>query len=286
MRGKTFAKMLPVAVPFAVLFVGGLGLAVAQSFGFLLPVPHQGHPLDAYRALMHPRTLSSAAFSLYVALVSAGLSVCFGALWAHGIWRLPHRWQTVSTIYKIPLVLPHIAVAFIVLVLWTRTGLVSSLLFQAGVLETPQDFPSLLYGGNGLGMILAYALKETPFAILLAVATLKRLDPRLVQTARMLGASEATIFRSISLPQLKPVLHTVFIILFLYTFGAFDIPWLLGESRPAMLSIEAYNLYFRKELADRPTAMALLVLMFLFSAAFIAAYAKIAGRLEGQERKL
>lgn len=286
MRGNTVLKMLPLAIPFTVLFVGGLGLAVAQSLGFLLPVAHAGQPLDAYRALLQPQVLSSALFSVYVALLSAGLSVGFGAVLAHGVWRLPARWQSASVIYKIPLVLPHIAVAFIVLVFWTRTGFVSSLLHQAGLIDRPQDFPALLYGGNGLGMIMAYVLKETPFAIILGVASLKRLDPRLVQTASMLGASETTIFRSISLPQLRPVLHTVFIILFLYTFGAFDIPWLLGESRPAMLSIEAYNLYFRRELSDRATAMALLVVMFLFSAAFIAAYAKIAARLKGRERKI
>lgn len=286
MPTPTVWKLLPLSLPFAVMFVGGFTLALLQSLGFFLPVPHHGGPLDAYTALLRADMLQSAFFSVYVAAVSATLSVCAGAVLAHGIWRLPARMQQASLVYKIPLILPHIAVAFIVLVFWTRTGFVSSLLFQAGGIDSPSEFPSLLYGGNGLGMILAYMLKETPFMIILGVAALRRLDPRLVQTAQMYGASEATIFRTISLPQLKPVLHTVFIILFLYTFGAFDIPWLLGESRPAMLSIEAYNLYFRRELADRSTAMALLVLMFLFSTAFIAAYAKVAAKLEGRVRKI
>ena len=155
-------------------------------------------------------------------------------------------------VYKIPLILPHIAVAFLVLVFWTKSGFVSSICFHLGWVQRPGDFPSVVYGGTGLGMILAYLYKETPFVILLAWAVLKRLDPRLIQTAYMLGAGRWRVFRRVVLPHMRHVLHTTFIILFLYGFGAFDIPFLVGESSPGMLSIEAFNLYFRRSLADRP----------------------------------
>jgi putative spermidine/putrescine transport system permease protein len=82
------------------------------------------------------------------------------------------------------------------------------------------------------------------------------------------------------------VLHTAFLILFLYTFGAFDIPYLLGESRPAMVAMRVYSLYFERDLANRPTAMALLVLMLLLAVAFIALYARASARLGAGERRL
>jgi putative spermidine/putrescine transport system permease protein len=84
----------------------------------------------------------------------------------------------------------------------------------------------------------------------------------------------------------RPAMHTAFIILFLYSLGGFDIPYLVGESYPSMISIKVYNLYFKRELANRPEAMAILTCLFLFSLIFIWAYGKVTQRLTSQERKL
>jgi len=109
---------------------------------------------------------------------------------------------------------------------------------------------------------------------------------RHIHTARMLGASKASTFFRIVIPFLLPVINTTFIILFLYSFGAFDIPSILSESRPQMLSITVFNLYFKRDIANRPDAMAILVLMFLFSSLFIYLYSRLAARLEAAGRKI
>ncbi|MFW6243902.1 MAG: ABC transporter permease [Desulfovibrionales bacterium] len=280
-------QLAPVLLPFVVLFCGGLALAVAQSLGFLSPIPLEQVPGDSYRALVSdPAFWKSAGFSIYVALVSALLSVILGALLAYGIWRLPRALQGVAIIYKVALILPHVSIAFIILVLWTQSGFVASVCHRLGLIGSPAEFPALLFAGNGVGLILAYAFKGTGFAILLCLAMLRSLDPRLVLTARMLGASRVTVLSRVVLPHLKPVMHTVFIILFLYAFGAFDIPYLLSESRPGMLSISVYNLYFQRGLEQRPLAMAMLVSMFLFSCLFIWGYTRITRRLGSGVRKL
>ncbi len=283
---RTLIKLSPLLIPFCVLFLGGMVLAVAQSLGFFAPLEAEGGLFAAYSRLLEPPFLRSFGFSLYVALVSALVSVGLGSVLAYGVWKLPASLQKTATLYKVPLILPHIAVAFMILVFWTKSGVFASLAFHVGLIDSAGEFPSVLYSGNGLGMILAYVYKETPFVILLALAMLKRLDPRLIQTAVMFGASRPRIFISVVLPHLKPVLHTTFIILFLYSFGAFDIPFLLGESSPAMVSIEAYNLYFQRDLSNRPAAMAMLVVMFLFAALFIGIYARVVSRMEMRERKL
>jgi putative spermidine/putrescine transport system permease protein len=53
-----------------------------------------------------------------------------------------------------------------------------------------------------------------------------------------------------------------------------------------MLSVRVFNLYFRRELALRPQAMAMLALMLLFALLFILIYLRVAGRLSPQARKL
>jgi putative spermidine/putrescine transport system permease protein len=61
---------------------------------------------------------------------------------------------------------------------------------------------------------------------------------------------------------------------------------MLSESRPGMLSIQVYNLYFKHDLARRPEAMAILTIMFCFAVLFIIAYSKVVRRLENGVRKI
>jgi putative spermidine/putrescine transport system permease protein len=225
-------------------------------------------------------------FSLWVAVASALGAVAAGTILAYRVWQLPGRLATAALVYKIPLILPHIAVAFVVLVFWSRSGIVASAVYSLGLIQSMNDFPNVLFSGWGLGMILAYILKGTPFAMLLVMALLMRFDERQIQTAAMLGASGRRIFFGLVLPYLAPAMHTAFIILFLYSFGAFDIPYILSESRPGMLSIHVYNLYFKHDLARRPEAMAILVVMFCFAVLFIIAYSRVVRHLENGVRKL
>jgi putative spermidine/putrescine transport system permease protein len=122
--------------------------------------------------------------------------------------------------------------------------------------------------------------------MLLVVSVLKKFDFRQIETAKMLGAGRYRIFFRIVLPFLLPVINTSFIILFLYSFGAFDIPFMLGESYPGMLSIQVYNLYFKRDLVNRPQAMAILVVMFAFSLIFIYLYSRVAQKIDIRYRKI
>jgi putative spermidine/putrescine transport system permease protein len=281
------ARLSPLLLPYLVLFCGGVFLTVCQSLGVLTPLPYEGGLLDAYaRILGEPSFFSSFGFSLWVAAASAAIAVIAGTLLAYRVWQLPRRLAGAALIYKIPLILPHIAVAFVVLVFWSRSGILASVCHALGLIQSMQAFPNVLYSGWGLGMILAYSLKGAPFAMLLVLALLARFDIRQIQTAAMLGASGTRIFFAIVLPRLAPAVHTAFIILFLYSFGAFDIPYILSESRPGMLSIHVYNLYFKHDLVRRPEAMAILTLMFAFAVLFIVVYSKAVRRLENGVRKL
>ncbi|MFU8770648.1 MAG: hypothetical protein ACNA7H_12980 [Desulfotignum sp.] len=154
-------------------------LTVYQSLGIFIPLPHAGGILDAYAIILSdPSFFTSFWFSLGVALVSAAGSVAAGTFLAYRVWKLPKTLAGAALVYKIPLILPHIAVAFVVLVFWSRSGILASLAFHLGLIQSMQDFPNVLYSGWGVGMVLAYTLKGTPFAMLLILALL--LTPALV----------------------------------------------------------------------------------------------------------
>ncbi|WP_027186319.1 ABC transporter permease [Desulfovibrio inopinatus] len=285
-RTRLLLHFTPLGVPFLLLFLGGFSLTVAQSFGWFTPLTFTADRFDGYLRLLSPSFLESFLFTVYVAFTSAFLATAGGAILAWAIWSLPTWMQRSSNFYKTSLVLPHIAVAFIVMTLFARSGVISSLAHALGLISSMREFPSILYSGNGLGLILAYIYKGLGFSILMTHTALCGLDRRLPIAARMLGAGRVRIFFTVIAPHMAPALNTAFLILFLYAFGAFDIASLLSESRPAMLSIDIYNLYFKRDLVNRPAAMAMLVSMFFFSTLFIAFYVKIARSIHGQGRKL
>jgi putative spermidine/putrescine transport system permease protein len=53
-----------------------------------------------------------------------------------------------------------------------------------------------------------------------------------------------------------------------------------------MLAMRVYDIYFHKDLADRPQAMAILSLMFAFTALFTMLYNALARRVDDRGRKL
>ena len=283
----SLTALAPLLLPVAGVFAAGLCLTALQSLGLLLPLGGDGPTPEHYAAVLgSPAMRRSAAFTLYVSAASALGSVTAGTALGYMVWRLPRRLRQAAVVYKTGLVLPHVAAAFLVLLFFGQTGLLAAVANRLGLAPTPQDFPQLLFAGDGLGMILAYMYKGTPFAMLMVLAVLFGFDTRLLQTAAMLGAGPCETFRRVTLPRLLPAMHGAFIILFLYAFGAFDIPFLLGESRPGMLSMRVYDIYFQQDLADRPRAMAILTLMFAFTALFTMLYNALARRVDDRGRKL
>jgi putative spermidine/putrescine transport system permease protein len=286
-RGVIFLNLLPLLIPFLAIVAGGLLVTVLQSFGLFMFSYTYEDMFFAYRELFDDSWfIQSAVFSLRVALTSAVAAIFCGTLLAYSIWQLPERYHRYTVIYKIPLILPHIAVGFIAVILLSKTGIFASIAYQLGLIDSFAQFPGLLYTRSGIDLILAYIYKETPFVMVMVYAILSRFDRRLIETAKMLGASQAKIFFSLILPFIMPVLNTTFVILFIFSFGGFDLPFVLGDSYPGMISVRIYEYFFQKDLAMRPVAMAMLVLVFCFSLFFILGYLRFSAHLEKGVRKL
>ncbi len=282
-RSAGLLHLLPLLIPFSLFFLWGIGYTLAGAF----TAEGSGLTLEHFQYIfMEPLLRSSVLHTLLIAFISAAVSVAGGTLIALGLWTLPRRARSAALIYKLPIILPHLTAAFIVMVLLARSGILASAAYQVGMIADPADFPDLLYGDSKFGLVAAYVWKEAPFAALLVISVLTKLNFEYVHTARMLGASRWMIFRNIVFPHIAPVVDTSFIILFLYTLGAFDIPFVIGGSSPRMLSITVYNLYFRRELAVRPQALALLTLLFLFSLLFVVLFFRITRRMRGREAVL
>ncbi len=262
-------------------------ITALQSVGLFMFSYTYDDMLFAYKELFADSWfMQSAFYSLYVAFMATLFSLIIGTFFAYQIWKLPGRYHSRTVIYKIPLILPHIAVGFIAVILLSKTGILASTAYHLGIIDSFESFPNLLYTRAGIDLIVAYIYKETPFVMVMVYAILSRFDRRLIETASMLGASSMRCFFSLILPFIMPVINTTFIILFIFSFGGFDLPFVLGDSYPGMITIRIYEYFFQKDIVLRPIAMAMLTLIFTFSLVFIFVYLKVSTRLEKGVRKL
>ena len=91
--------------------------------------------------------------------------------------------------------------------------------------------------------------KTTPFVVILLLAGLQTIPRELYAAARVDGAKGWSLFRHISLPQLRPLILVVLLFRVLDAFRVFDAVYVLTGGGPAnateTLSIYAYKVLFQ-----------------------------------------
>ena len=139
----------------------------------------------------------------------------------------------------------------------------------------------LVHDSFGWGIIFAYVWKEAPFVALMVLPTLGGGVKAWREAARTLGAGPWQALRHVVLPLTWPALAASGAILFAFSFGAFELPYVLGRSYPRALPVLAYERYVSPDLGLRPEAM--VIALVLAAVSWIAAGAYVAGlrRMEG-----
>jgi putative spermidine/putrescine transport system permease protein len=264
MRGAWLAA--PAVLTIGVLFVGGLVVAVDGSL-----------PLSNYASVLRSSEFrSSLLLTVWVAGVSTLLSAIAGLLGALAFRQAAPRFS--ATVLQAVIVVPHLVFALTAIHLLAPSGLFARVLFALGLIHSQAAFPELLYDRWGIGIILVYIVKETPFLALLCLSVLVRLDRGFEETARTLGASRLQTLMHVTLPLVAPALGAGAAVVFAFVFSAFEVPWLLGRTYPAMLGVVAQKRFMEGELSDRPEALAIAVLGAVAAIIVTAAGAALAGR--------
>jgi putative spermidine/putrescine transport system permease protein len=183
------------------------------------------------------------------------------------------RFQSVLisiTQFNIPI--PHVVAATGILLTFSQSGLVSRLSNHFGITEGSSGFPIITNDPFGYGIIMSYLWKEIPFMCVLILSALRGPVTNLDETAKTLGASYSYRLRKIILPYIFPAILSGTIIVFAFSFGSYEVPYLLGEPYPSTVSVVAYQLYTDRDLANRPTAMALATITSVVIGLLVYAY--------------
>ncbi len=252
--GRLVAPALVVVV---VLFGGGLVLGLIQSLGHL---PAAGMKSLSFKhfanVLGDPDFLQSLMLTLYVALTSTVIAAAISIVMAIFLLSLSEKSRLVHFIFQIPLTVPHLVIAVAMVFMLTPTGILSRLVIKLGLIDSSSAFPLLVNDRWGIGIILTYVWKEIPFITLMILSVLRRSAVELLEVGRTLKAGRWQRFRYITLPTISPSLGAACLIVFAYTFGAFEVPFLLGQTYPMMLPVWAYKNYSDVDLLARPEGIA------------------------------
>jgi len=152
----------------------------------------------------------------------------------------------------------------------SNVGIVNQLLQACGMIAQPIDWllePRLAM----FSLIVANIWIGIPFNMILILAGLTTIPPELNEAAAIDGANKRRAFFSITLPMIRPVIESVLILGFIYTFKVFDLVFVMTNGGPVnsthLLSTYSYKLSFTlfKYSQGAATANILFIILFLVS---------------------
>ena len=276
-EGQKIALLLaPALICLCALFLGGLALGLARSFNYMPIIGLTEPNLDAYRlTLSDTDFLKSFLLTFHIAFTSTVISSVLAIGAALLLRRTFLGKRAINFLFQLNLTIPHLVGAIGILYLFSQSGVLARLAHALGAIEGPAGFPRLVFDPAAIGIILQYVWKEIPFIGVVVLAAMQSIGEDYEQVARSLGASRWQAFRHILLPLVIPGVLAASVIVFAFTFGAYEIPALLGQNHPAALPVLAYRLYADVDLNARPQAMAMAMVITALSAMFVVAYLRL-----------
>ena len=187
--------------------------------------------LKNYVAYFHnPRIFRSLTNSLYVSLVTMGITTVLAFFFAYGLTRTTIRGKSLFyTLSTFPLIAPSIIQGLALILLFGRNGLITRYLFHT-------DWN--IYGATGI--IAAECLYCFPNALFILYTTLSAVDTRLDEAAQSLGASALKTFYKVTLPSAKYGIASAAALVFNLTITDFGVPVVIGGNY-SVLATEIYQ---------------------------------------------
>jgi multiple sugar transport system permease protein len=165
--------------------------------------------------------------------------------------------RIVRGLMLLPYIAPLVAVAFVWRWMWDPNWGIASWIFT--------DLIGVISGdmSNSLITLVVYeAWRYYPFAFLLILARLKSIPDELYEAAKIDGAGAFARFKDVTLPQLKYVLGTLFLIRWIWNFNVFTDVWLFSRDI-SVLAVFVYVKGFNQFNQGYAAAVAMLMSLFL-----------------------
>ncbi len=178
------------------------------------------------------------SFTFFQATLSTLLTLLVGlpAAWLFAKFDFPGR-KGLRSISLLPFILPTVVVAAAFNTLigpqgWINQALMALFNLSAPPLKLLNSLPAIL---------MAHVFYNTSIIIRIVSSSWSRLNPRLEQAARLLGATPWQAFTKVTLPLLAPSLLSASLLVFLFDFTSFGVVLMLGGPQFSTIEVEIYN---------------------------------------------
>lgn len=172
--------------------------------------------------------------------------------------RLPGK-AFIEAFINLPLAMPPTVVGFYLLLLMGPEGSLGRI--WTGITGSPLLF-------TFAGIVIASIIYSIPFALQPMRAAFEKVDPRLIDSARVLGLSAPSVFARVILPNSLNGIAASSILVFLHALGAFGVILMVGGSVPGETRVASIAIYEAVETLQYGSAammsLALLPICYVF----------------------
>lgn len=232
--------LLVPGVGFIVLFIGSsIFITITQSFGILSVTGKSQFTAANWVAIFHDKeSLDSILFSLKMGLMSSIGTLFFAFPVALFLRKGGAGKRFLASLIKIPLFIPALVAAFLIINLISYHGIVNEALLAVGIIKKPLR---MLNDKFGWGVVAIQIWKNLPFVLLILSSSLASIRDDTIDAARNLGAGTFSVLFRIYVPLAMPGILVSMILMFIKAFGDFAIMSVAGPTYPPSIALKMRN---------------------------------------------
>ncbi|MEL7591379.1 MAG: ABC transporter permease subunit, partial [Anaerolineaceae bacterium] len=209
-------------------------------------------------------------FTFYQALLSTLLTLVFGLPAAYVFSRFDFTGKRLlRTLTMLPFILPTVVTAAAFNSLLGPRGWLNVLLMRL----TGEAVPPLTFLNTFTAILVAHVFYNIAIVIRVVGSAWGQLDPRLEESAGVLGASPWRTFTSVTLPLLRRPILSAALLVFLFDFASFGVILMLGGPVYQTLEVAIYTEALRY--LNLPMAALLSVIQLLCTLAVTLIYSRV-----------
>ncbi|MGE0714438.1 MAG: ABC transporter permease [Alphaproteobacteria bacterium] len=203
---------------------------------------------------------NTAVLAVSTATAATALGLAFALIATRTGFRAKRALRLLTVL---PIITPPFVIGLGLILIFGRSGIVNQLVEAA----TGTQLGRWIYGFQGVW--LAQVFSFTPTAFLVLIGVVEGISPTMEEAARTLHASPMRVFRTVSLPLMRPGIANAWLVVFVESLADFGNPIVLGGSF-GVLSTEIFFAVVGAQ-ADfgRAAILALLLLVAALAAFFL-----------------
>lgn len=227
--------------------------------------------LKNYRDIFQPVYLNTFGESLKLAFLSTGLVVLLGYPFGYFMAKLTAKWKRrTMLLLMIPFWTSSLLRLYGWVIIFRAGGVFDQVLTALHIIDEPLK---LLYTYPAVVVGMVYAL--LPFMIFSVYSSAEKLDFRLVEAARDLGAGPVQAFLTVSLKLTLPGLLSGVVLTFVPSMGLFFIADILGGNKVVLVGSLIQEQLMKVH--NWPFAAALSIALLVLTSVILFLYRRISG---------